>query len=128
MPQENRKSLKIAIQRAYEDPGPDDGYRVLVDRVWPRGRTKEALKLGEWARDLAPSAELRQWFGHDPERWASFQQRYRAELDSDVMRERMQQVLNDSCGQHITLIYGAKDEEHNQAIVLRDVLLHLQKG
>jgi len=127
MPQANRKSLKIFIRRAYDDPGPDDGYRVLVDRLWPRGRSKEALKLDQWARDLAPSAELREWFGHDPERWASFQQRYRAELDSDVMRERMQQVLNDSGGQHITLIYGAKDGEHNQAIVLRDVLLQLNK-
>ena len=128
MPHANRKSLTISIQRAYEDPGPDDGYRILVDRLWPRGRSKEALKLDQWARDLAPSAALRKWFGHDPERWASFQQRYRAELDSDVMRERMQQVLNDAGGQPITLVYGAKDEEHNQAIVLRDVLLHLGKG
>ncbi|TCG02750.1 hypothetical protein BZM27_53530 [Paraburkholderia steynii] len=102
--------------------GPEDGYRVRVDRVWPRGRTKEALKLDQWVRDLAPSAELRKWFGHDPKRWAAFQQRYRNELESDEMRERMQQLLSDSGGQQVTLIYGAKDKEHNQAVVLRTVL------
>lgn len=83
MPHANRKSLRILIQRAYEDPGPADGYRVLVDRVWPRGRSREALKLDQWARELAPSAALREWFGHDPKRWDVFQQRYRDELDSD---------------------------------------------
>lgn len=128
MPHANRKSLKIFVQRAYEDPGPADGYRVLVDRVWPRGRSREMLKLDQWARELAPSAELREWFGHDPKRWTDFQQRYRNELDSEEMRERMQQLLSDSRGQQITLVYGAKDEEHNQAIVLRDVLLHLHKA
>lgn len=128
MPHAKRKSLKIAIQRAYEDPGAEDGYRVLVDRVWPRGRSKETLKLDQWARELAPSAELREWFGHDPKRWTDFQQRYRTELDSEAMRERMQLLLRDSAGRQITLVYGAKDEEHNQAIVLRDVLLHLPGG
>ena len=128
MPHANRKSPKFFIQRAYEDPGPEDGYRVLVDRVWPRGRSKETLKLDQWARELAPSAELREWFGHDPQRWTAFQQRYRAELDSEETRERMQQLLMDSGGQRITLVYGAKDDEHNQAIVLRDVLLHLHRG
>jgi uncharacterized protein YeaO (DUF488 family) len=124
----SRKSLKIVIQRAYEEPGPMDGYRVLVDRVWPRGRSKETLKLDQWARELAPSKELREWFGHDPQRWAVFQQRYRDELGSEEMQQRMQQLLNDSGSQQITLVYGAKDEEHNQAVVLRDVLLHLHKG
>lgn len=124
----NRKNPKIFIQRAYEDPGLEDGYRVLVDRVWPRGRSRETLKLDQWARELAPSAELREWFGHDPKRWTGFQQRYRDELGSEEMRERMQQLLRDSGGQQITLVYGAKDEEHNQAIVLRDVLSHLHRG
>ncbi|MEW9583991.1 DUF488 domain-containing protein [Paraburkholderia sp. DGU8] len=100
---------------------------MLVDRVWPRGRSKETLKLDEWLRELAPSAELREWFGHDPERWTEFQQRYRDELDSDEMRARVQQLLKDAADQRITLVYGAKDEEHNQAVVLRDVLLHLHK-
>jgi len=128
MTRANSKSAKIVIQRAYEEPGPDDGYRVLVDRVWPRGRSKETLKLDQWSRELAPSTELREWFGHDPKRWTEFQQRYRDELDSDEMRARMQQLVSDAAGQRITLVYGAKDEEHNQAIVLRDVLLHLHKG
>ncbi|MFL9961136.1 DUF488 family protein [Paraburkholderia sediminicola] len=128
MPRANSKSAKIVIQRAYAEPGPDDGYRVLVDRVWPRGRNKETLKLDQWSRELAPSAQLREWFGHDSKRWTEFQQRYRDELDSDEMRARMQQLMSDAAGQRITLVYGAKDEEHNQAIVLRDVLLHVRKG
>ncbi|CAB3806461.1 DUF488 domain-containing protein [Paraburkholderia fynbosensis] len=125
MPHASTRNLKIVIQRAYEDPGPADGYRVLVDRVWPRGRSKGTLKLNQWARELAPSSALREWFGHDPKRWSVFQQRYRDELGSDEMCERMRQLLSDSAGQQITLVYGAKDEEHNQAIVLRDVLLQL---
>lgn len=128
MPHVSRKSRKIIIQRAYDEPGPADGYRVLVDRLWPRGRSKEALKLDQWARELAPSAALREWFGHDPQRWDAFQQRYRDELASDVMRERLRQLLSDSGSQPITLVYGAKDQEHNQAVVLRDVLLHLPGG
>jgi uncharacterized protein YeaO (DUF488 family) len=120
--------LKISIKRAYEDAAPDDGYRVLVDRVWPRGRSKETLELGQWARDIAPSAELRQWFGHDPQRWGVFQQRYRAELADEVQRERLHTLLVDAAGQSITLVYGAKDEEHNQAVVLRDVLLQVVNG
>jgi len=70
----------VRLQRAYDEPIPDDGHRVLVDRVWPRGRTKEQLRLDAWARDLGPSTQLRKWFGHDPARWAEFQARYRAEL------------------------------------------------
>lgn len=120
--------LKISIKRAYEDPAAGDGYRVLVDRVWPRGRSKETLALAQWARDIAPSAELRQWFGHDPQRWDVFQQRYRAELEDEVQQERLHSLLTDAAGQPLTLVYGAKDEEHNQAVVLRDVLLNLGGG
>jgi uncharacterized protein YeaO (DUF488 family) len=127
MPHATSTSSKIVIQRAYEEPGEHDGYRVLVDRVWPRGRSKETLKLDEWLRDIAPSAELRKWFGHDPERWAEFQRRYRAELATDEMRTLLQQLLSDAGSQRITLVYSARDEEHNQAIVLRDVLVHLHK-
>jgi uncharacterized protein YeaO (DUF488 family) len=116
-------TLKIAIKRAYDDPAPGDGYRVLVDRVWPRGRSKGTLELGQWARDIAPSADLRKWFGHDPQRWEVFQQRYRTELEDEVQQARLRSLLADAAGQPITLVYGAKDEEHNQAMVLRDVLL-----
>jgi uncharacterized protein YeaO (DUF488 family) len=111
---------KIAIRRAYEDPAPDDGYRVLVDRVWPRGRSKGALALDDWAKELAPSTALRKWFGHDPERWPTFQERYRQELAPK--RERLQALLKSAGNRCITLVYSAKDENHNQAIVLRDVL------
>lgn len=121
-----RAHATILIQRAYEDPNPHDGYRVLVDRVWPRGRSKETLALDRWARDLAPTDQLRKWFGHDPQRWEIFQQRYRSELDAEPQRERMREILADAGKRTITLVYGAKDEEHNQAVVLRDVLVHLR--
>ncbi|MET3229326.1 UNVERIFIED_ORG: uncharacterized protein YeaO (DUF488 family) [Burkholderia sp. 1263] len=124
MPHSNREGLRIFIKRAYEEATQDDGYRVLVDRLWPRGRSKERLALDQWARDIAPSAALCEWFGHKPERWEVFQQRYRHELDAEELRERMRSLLVDAKGQPITLVYGAKDEEHNQAIVLRDVLAH----
>jgi uncharacterized protein YeaO (DUF488 family) len=127
MPRVKRKSLRIFVKRAYEDATPEDGYRVLVDRLWPRGRSKETLALGQWARDVAPSAALRKWFGHRPVRWEAFQQRYRHELDAEEQQQRMQCLLADAKGQSITLVYGAKDEEHNQAIVLRDVLSHLSE-
>lgn len=128
MPQANRKKLQIFIKRAYEDAIPEDGYRVLVDRIWPRGRSKETLELDQWARDLAPSADLRKWFGHDPKRWEAFQQRYRSELEAEEKQEQMRRLLAEADGRSITLIYGAKDEEHNQAIVLRDVLSRLHGG
>jgi uncharacterized protein YeaO (DUF488 family) len=128
MPHAKRTKSTILIKRAYEDPSKDDGYRVLVDRVWPRGRSKQKLALDQWARDLAPSAQLRKWFGHIPKRWEVFQQRYRAELDTEEAQEQIRRLLTDANGQLITLIYGAKDEEHNQAIVLRDVLSHRHEG
>jgi uncharacterized protein YeaO (DUF488 family) len=121
MPQADRKKLQIFIKRAYENPTPEDGYRVLVDRVWPRGRSKAALALDQWESDLAPSTTLRKWFGHDPKRWEPFEQRYQSELASEEQQERMRRLLSDSRGRPISLIYGAKDENHNQAVVLRDV-------
>ena len=128
MPHENHKKLNICIKRAYENAIPEDGYRVLVDRIWPRGCSKAILKLDQWARDLAPSADLRKWFGHDPKRWEAFQQRYRSELDTEEKRAQIRRLLAEADDQLVTLVYGAKDEEHNQAIVLRDVLSHLLKG
>lgn len=114
--------MKISIKRAYEDAAAGDGYRALVDRIWPRGRSKAVLAIDEWARDLAPSAALRKWFGHDPKRWQAFQERYRTELQSPEQRERLRSLLS-AAGRHsITLVYGAKDEEHNQAVVLCQVL------
>ena len=113
----------IELQRAYDDPTPHDGYRVLVDRFWPRGRSKDVLKLDDWARDLAPSADLIHWYGHVPERWPEFRRRYRAELATDEQRERLHALLDAAGRQRITLVYGARTPTENQAVVLREVLL-----
>ena len=118
--------MKVSIKRAYEDPAPEDGYRVLVDRVWPRGRTKEALALDEWTKALAPSVKLRKWFGHDPERWQAFEKRYREELSTPTQRERLNALVAAAGNRPLPLVYGAKDEEHNQAVVLRDMLSQMQ--
>ncbi len=112
----------IRIQRAYDQPGKDDGYRVLVDRVWPRGRTKEQLRLDIWARDLGPSTELRKWFGHDPARWQEFQERYRVELASHDRSEMLDDLADRARRGTVTLVFGAKDAEHNQARVIADGL------
>jgi len=114
--------MKISIKRAYDEPTPRDGYRVLVDGVWPRGRSKEALALDEWAKALAPSAKLRKWFGHDPKRWPEFQERYRRELTAPAQRERLQALSAVATKRAVTLVYGARDSEHNQAVVLREIL------
>ena len=113
---------EIAIQRAYEDRTAHDGYRVLVDRFWPRGRSKETLALDEWARDLAPDAELIGWFGHDPARWQEFRTRYRKELAGAAQRERLHALLAAAGDRRITLVYGARSDTENQAVVLREAL------
>lgn len=115
------KTPDLRIKRAYEPCSTEDGQRYLVDRLWPRGVKKEKLALAGWLKDVAPSGELRRWFGHDPERWSTFRQRYRAELDSRPeallpLREAMRRGV-------VTLIYSARDEAHNQAVVLREHLL-----
>ena len=115
----------ITIRRAYEEPASADGYRVLVDRLWPRGRSKGTLKLDQWAPELAPSVDLRKWFGHDPQRWEIFAQRYRSELAAADQQQQMQLLLTNAEGQTITLVYGAKDERHNHALVLCEVLSQL---
>ena len=110
----------IRLQRAYDEPRPDDGHRVLVDRVWPRGRTKAQLRLDAWERDLGPSTDLRKWFGHDPARWIAFQTRYRAEL-ADPARARVLDALAATArNRRVTIVYGARDREHNQAQVIAD--------
>lgn len=122
------KARAIAIQRAYEDPGARDGYRVLVDRFWPRGRSKESLRLNEWTRDLAPTAELIHWFGHDAARWHEFSQRYRRELATAEQRERLHALLTAAGKRRITLVYGARSETENQAVVLREVLIAIDSA
>lgn len=110
----------IQIKRAYEQPAPTDGYRVLVDRIWPRGISKDEAALDQWAKDLAPSTQLRKWFGHDPARWQEFQERYRAEL-ADRTQE-IDELLQRARKGRLTLVYGARDTMHNQAQVLKQIL------
>lgn len=115
------KRPQISTARAYEISKDDRGYRVLVDRLWPRGISKDKLRLDEWFKDVAPSTALRRWFHHKPERWVEFRDRYRNELagNTDVMGR----LLSIAAQRPLLLIYGARDQQHNHAIVLRDELL-----
>jgi uncharacterized protein YeaO (DUF488 family) len=112
----------IRLQRAYDEPTTDDGYRVLVDRVWPRGRTREQLRLDSWARVVAPSRDLRKWFGHRVERWPEFRARYRQELSSPDLAARLDELAGRARQGRVTLVFGAHDREHNQARVIADEL------
>lgn len=115
-------AVTINVQRVYNGKGDTRGKRVLVDRPWPRGVRKESLKLDLWLRDLAPSDELRKWFGHDPARWKEFQRRYRAELKGPERQEQLHELLALVQKGPVTLLYGARDEEHNEAVALRAYL------
>jgi uncharacterized protein YeaO (DUF488 family) len=110
----------IQTKRVYEDAANNDGYRVLVDRIWPRGVSKEKAKLDEWMKDIAPSSDLRKWFGHDPDKFGEFKKRYKDELGEK--EDLLDQLAEKSTQKKVTLLYGAKDEEHNQAVVLESVL------
>ena len=110
----------IVLKRAYEAAEPSDGQRVLVDRLWPRGVSKEKAAIDLWLKEISPSTALRQWFGHDPALWGEFQQRYRAELDANgEVVGQLREVIRAG---KTTLVYGAKDEAHNDAVVLADYL------
>ena len=111
---------QIRRKRAYEPAAAGDGTRVLIDRLWPRGVRKAEAAIDHWFRDLAPSTELRQWFGHDPGRWPEFRRRYRAELAGQG--ERLDELLRLAEKRPLTLVYGARDEAHNDAVVLAEVL------
>ena len=110
----------IRLKRAYEAPS-RDGPRILVDRLWPRGISKQKAALDQWMKEIAPSTELREWFGHDPARWAEFQKRYAAELRAN--RTSLAELRAIARRGKLTLIYAAQDEQHNHAVVLRHVLL-----
>ncbi|HEY9289482.1 MAG TPA: DUF488 family protein [Candidatus Dormibacteraeota bacterium] len=115
-------ATKIEVQRVYDRKAVSRGKRILVDRVWPRGIKKEALHLDQWLRELAPSTPLRKWFGHDPKKWPEFQRRYREELRQPGQRERLRDLAALVRQGPVTLLYSARDEEHNQAVALRGVL------
>ncbi|HDR46738.1 MAG TPA: DUF488 domain-containing protein, partial [Geoalkalibacter subterraneus] len=111
---------QIRLRRAYDPPGKDDGTRILVDRVWPRGVSKEDLQIDFWAKNIAPSTELRRWFGHDPDKWSEFRRRYFNELDHNG--EAVEELLSKVEGKRLTLVYGARDEQHNNAVALKEYL------
>ena len=116
----------LRLKRAYEAAEPDDGVRILIDRLWPRGVSKVEAALDDWMKDIAPSTELRQWFGHDPERWPEFQRRYKAELRQHT--EELDRIRALAKKQTVTLVYSAHDKEHNDAIVLKEVLLEEKRN
>lgn len=111
--------MDIKLKRAYETPAKSDGMRILVDRLWPRGLSKARAAIDQWLKEVAPSNELRQWFGHDPEKWPEFRKRYRAELKDNPALAELRDLSRKGT---VTLVYAAKDELHNQAVVLRQVL------
>lgn len=115
-------SMDLIVKRVYEEPASGDGYRVLVDRLWPRGLSKQKADLDEWLKELGPSTELRRWFGHDPARWDEFRRRYHGELDhaEDLWRPLLQRARTE----RVCLLFGAHDPEHNQAVALREYLLN----
>jgi uncharacterized protein YeaO (DUF488 family) len=112
--------MDVRLKRVYEPSDPSDGYRVLIDRLWPRGVRRDAAGLDEWARELAPSSELRRWFGHDPERFNEFRRRYTAELAGQD--SKLQELRRRARNGTLTLVYGARDREHNDAVVLAEIL------
>ena len=110
------------IKRAYEEPAPEDGTRVLVDRLWPRGLARERARIDVWLKDVAPSAELRRWYGHDPERFAEFRSRYKAELAREPARTALATLRELTRRGPVTLVFAAKDGDHSNASVLREAL------
>lgn len=122
--QHNQPAM-IRIKRVYSEPNLEDGVRVLIDRIWPRGFSKERARIDEWKKELAPSTALRKWFGHDPAKWTGFRERYRKELTESGEIEVLRELATRSRHETITLIYSAADEEHNQAVVLMEWLEEL---
>lgn len=114
--------MSLHLKRVYEEPAKTDGTRILVDRIWPRGLTKEKAHIDLWLKEVAPSDELRKWFGHDPERWPEFRARYRAEIKQNPAQfALLRQAIAKGPA---TIVYGAKDQQHNQAVVLYELLNH----
>jgi uncharacterized protein YeaO (DUF488 family) len=112
--------IDVHVKRIYDEPGPDDGYRVLIDHVWPRGVSRERAKLDEWARERAPSDDLRRWFAHDPGRFEEFRSRYRDELAH--RRAALLELARRASNGPVTILYAARDQQHNNAVALAEVL------
>lgn len=111
----------LSIKRVYDEPSEDDGVRILVDRLWPRGLSKEDADIDEWRKDLAPSDELRKWYGHEPAKWEEFKRRYREELASQGKFEDLKEIANKAQAEQVTLVFGARDIGHSNAEVLKEL-------
>jgi len=117
--------MPVQIKRVYEEAKKADGMRILVDRVWPRGMSKEDAQVDEWLKEIGPSKELRQWFDHDPNKFDEFKEKYKEELNNSEEQQEELEKLKDWTKEHkknITLVFGAKDEKNNQAVVLKEIL------
>lgn len=119
------KNHHISIKRVFEPASEDDGYRILVDRLWPRGLKKEEAYIDKWLKDIAPSTSLRKWFNHEPEKWSAFEWRYKEELKSNPATDTLIKIITEH--PRITFIYAAANQEHNHAIVLTDFLIEIDK-
>lgn len=118
----------VSIKRVYDPPEATDGVRVLIDRLWPRGLSHERAQIDHWLKELAPSSELRTWFGHDPARFAEFRRRYLIEIEgSPAAQEALAQIRSLAAKGTVTMVYGARDTEHNDAVVLLELLRHTDK-
>jgi uncharacterized protein YeaO (DUF488 family) len=118
----------LKIKRAYEDKAVADGKRVLIDRLWPRGVSRDRLGIDEWIKDIAPSTELRQWFAHEPEKWLEFRKKYKEELSGSEKVQQLKDLARAAKNGNVSLIYAAKDTEHNNARVLEEVIDRLMSG
>jgi uncharacterized protein YeaO (DUF488 family) len=115
--------MTVRVKRVYDEPAKSDGCRVLVDRLWPRGLKKKEAQIDEWLKEIAPSTILRKSFGHDPSRWKQFKKKYWAELDD--CREQVEKLARDARRRSVTLLFGARDTEHNNAVALKEYIEHL---
>jgi uncharacterized protein YeaO (DUF488 family) len=118
-----KHGFAVAIKRVYDQPEAGDGTRILVDRLWPRGLSKERARVDIWLKEVAPSNDLRKWFGHDPEKFAEFRRRYVAELESEPGQGALARLRDLARQGPVTLVFAAHDSEHNDAVVLRDLLI-----
>ena len=116
--------MPVKIKRVYDDPSPGDGRRILVDRLWPRGVKKETAQIDDWLKQIAPSHELRKWYNHDGSKWAEFQMRYQVELATEEKTNLVETLARYASNETITLLFAAKDEKHNNAVVLKNSILN----
>lgn len=116
----------LQLKRVYEEPEPADGYRVLTERLWPRGVSKERAALDQWLKSIAPSHDLRKWFDHDPDKWEEFKERYRRELFGSEAVDEMLEIIKNH--ETVTMVYASRDEEHNSTVLLKEFLEDLLEG